>query len=739
MRGYGRRLGPFVLVAYIASCAQIAYAQTGLPQITVQAPKQPHLPKPKPQPVPATTTPARTDTAVIPNGPAVTQTTAGPVSGYHALTAVTATKTATPIEQIPQSIVVLPRSVIDDQKPVTQDELFQNISGVAGMPENSLYGVNYKVRGFDAERYVDGLPNYNDGGDYASTVNTERIEVIKGPGGLFYQGGLGVIGGVINIVSKLPVATPQYQAGINAGSFGLYNPWFDVNQPLDSAGGVLFRMTGEFAHSRDYTDVIDRDSFSLNPTFTFDNHDGSTLTVQGSVSQRQNQTDVGLPATGTLDTSLFNIRPTLFFGNPDIPKATSNYQGVTVRFDRELSSAWSFNVATRYAASAVNDQSQPFFSNTPDVPPSSWAVSNFHVFDSNRDISVAPNLIGKFEAGPTQNTVLLGADYDRVHADVVGWDSFAGLVDLSNPDPVFPAYMDPAGSGAVVANFDERIVNAGLIGQLQSTIFDRLHVTAGVREAYVDVKNTNFLPEPSYDSQKTKPLPRFGAAYDLLHGVTMFAGYSEGLRGERFFIGTTPPKPEESQQIETGLKLALPSGFAATLAAFDIAYRNVPTGDPTMPLVELQAGEERSKGFDADLTWQPLAGLSILANYAYIDARVVQDNFFAVGSMVDFVPRNSGRLWANYKFQSGWLQNIAVGAGFYAASRQTLDLTNQFFTPGYTTFDGKIAYETKNWTLALVGKNLTDRQYFIPYSYFTLGRVAPGTPFTALASLTVRN
>jgi len=180
-------------------------------------------------PAPSSTPPAPAANAVQIHGPPVTMTTAGPVRGYQALTAVTATKTPTPIEQIPQTIIALPRSVIEDQKPVTQNDLFHNISDVSGMPDYSPYGVHYKVRGFLAERYVDGLPNYNDGGDYSSTVNTERLEVIKGPGGLFYQGGLGVIGGIINTVSKLPQASPAYQAGINTGSFGLYKPWFDVN------------------------------------------------------------------------------------------------------------------------------------------------------------------------------------------------------------------------------------------------------------------------------------------------------------------------------------------------------------------------------------------------------------------------------------------------------------------------------------------------------------------------------
>ena len=165
--------------------------------------------------------------------------------------------------------------------------------------------------------------------------------------------------------------------------------------------------------------------------------------------------------------------------------------------------------------------------------------------------------------------------------------------------------------------------------------------------------------------------------------------------------------------------------------------RNIPTGDPFQPFLQVQAGEERAKGFDADLTWQPFAGLSVLASYAHVDARVTQDSFFPVGNRVEFVPEDSGRLWAHYKFQSGHLKNLSIGAGLYAASRQALNVDNQFFTPGYVTFDARIAYDFENCTFALVGKNLTDRRYFIPYPYFQ-GRVAIAEPLTILGSITVR-
>lgn len=743
----------------LLALARAASAQTALPPIEVRANQDKHANKNRHRQAAPKRVPAETATAQPP-GPTVVNTTAGPVIGYQALTAVTATKTATPIEQIPQSIVVLPRSVIDDQKPVTQNDLLHNISGVSGMQENAPYGTYYKVRGFLAERYVDGLPNYNDSGDFTSTVNTERVEVIKGPGGLFYQGGLGVIGGVINYVSKLPTATPQYQAGFNAGSYNLYNPWFDVNQPLKSDGSALFRITGEYQQNREYIDVLKPQSFSINPTFLFDNHDGTKLTIQGSVSQLKSQLYPGLPGSGTVDTSVFSIpRPNLYFGDPDVPSSPSSYAGLTVRLDREINDIWSFNVASRYQSSKLNGQGQAFFFNIPDPPPpSSFLDLNSHLLEGSTDFSVAPNLIGKFNFGPIQNSILFGADFNRIAASDSGWTGGGIPVDLSQAHPIFPAYIDPVANGALSYADRLHISNAGLIAQWQSTLFERLHLLAGVREAYVDDQFDNFCTVVtcifvtnntiSYDSRATKLLPRFGAAYDLMRGVTIFGAYAEGLRGERTLIGTFVPKPEQSVQVESGLKLNLASGLAGTLAVFDMAYSNVVAADPNTPPLQLQVGEERSKGFDADLTWQPVAGFSVLASYAYIDAKITKGitsvpvggvNPLPVGGRVDMVPQNSGRLSARYQFQNGWLQGFSVRAGLYAASRQTIDLTNQFWTPGYMIFDGTISYETKNWTVALIGQNLTDRHYYVPFNYFTLGRVIPGTPLTILASLTVKS
>lgn len=685
--------------------------------------------------MPAPSGPAVPEGVLLDGGPPPTATTAGPVSGYRALTAISATRTDTPIERIPQTIQVIPRSVIDDQVPLTQSEALRNVAGAAGVPGHFLHGVNYRVRGFDAERYVDGLPNYIDAGDYTSLVNVERIEVIKGPGGLLFQGGVGITGGVINTISKLPTPAPLYQAGVIAGSYGLWNPWVDFNQPL--GGGAMFRVTGEFEASRDYVDVIERRRYSFNPTLTLTDNDTTTLIIQGRISRRDHQTYVGLPATGTLDRSLFTLRRDLFAGPADVPKSFSENSGLTIRFDHAFNSIWSFNVAARYSETRQDEVFQSVFSNVPDFG-TSFVMMNAASPWRAREIAVNPNAIAKFVVGETRNTLLLGADYNRVADAVSIWSAPAGATNFADPFPLFPPYVNPIGTGLLVFDADNVNINSGLTVQLQTTVWERLHLLSGVRLAYVDFLGLHPFGGGQYHVEKTKPLPRFGVAFDVVPGVTPFAGYSEGLRTVRFFGGRGTPKPEEAKQVEAGVKLVLPYGLAVTMAVFDVTRRNVVTGDPLNPFLNVQTGEQRSRGFDMALTWQPSPGLSMLASYAHVDARITQDVFFAVGNRVDRVPEDSGRLWVDYKVQEGLFRNVTIGAGLYAASSQAIGLNNQFFTPGFVTFDAKLGYDTETWSLALVGKNLANRRYFVPYP-FALGRVAPGEPLTVLAVASLRH
>ena len=670
--------------------------------------------------------PALPDSAALNGGPPVTQTTAGPVSGYRALTSVSATKTDTPIERIPQAIAVVPRAVLDDQQPLGQMDALRNISAVTPMSANTFIGYAYKVRGFPADRYVDGLPNYYDGGDNTSLLNTERIEVLKGPAGILYQGGIGPVGGIINTVSKLPTENRFAEIGFTAGGYRLGNTWFDVNQPLTSAGTALFRVTGDFEKSGDFVDVIEHRRYAFNPTLLLNDNDGTRLTIQGSFSSRSFQNYTGLPGAGTVDRSLFTIPPTLFPDRPDLGRSWTTYNGVTARLDHEFNAVWSANATTRVSEMRLEQFGHFLGTDTP-LFGSTFPFLSFHLPVDTREIASNANVVAKFAIGPTRNTVLFGADSDHV-ADKIRDDvGFAGLVDFANP--VFPAYTPPTASAF---NSNNLYVNSGLTAQWQSDIYERLHLLAGVRLANVYIHGTDTVAGSDFITNAWKPLPRFGAVVDLVKGVSAFADYSQGYRGVPFFNAAGAPKPEEAEQTEAGLKLALPSGFAGTLAWFTNTRHNVMNLLPGSLFLATQVGEQRAEGFDADLTWQPFAGLSILASYAHVKAIVTQDQLFAPGTVLERVPRNSGRLWVNYKFQDGWLQNVAIGAGLYAASAQAVALDNIYFTPGYVTFDGKIAYETDHWSLGVTGKNLADHRTFVPYASGS-GYIMPADGRTVLA------
>ena len=55
----------------------------------------------------------------------------------------------------------------------------------------------------------------------------------------------------------------------------------------------------------------------------------------------------------------------------------------------------------------------------------------------------------------------------------------------------------------------------------------------------------------------------------------------------------------------------------------------------------MQIGEQRSRGFDMDLVWQPVPGLQMIGSYAHIDAFLVQDQFYPAGDKVERVPANN--------------------------------------------------------------------------------------------------
>lgn len=100
---------------------------------------------------------------------------------------------------IPQALQVINKDLFADQGARDATDIYRNISGVSFF---SYAGVTF--RGFRQDQsFYDGMRgNPFIGFSVPQLFNIERVEVLKGPAGLFF--GPGSPGGIINYVSKVP-------------------------------------------------------------------------------------------------------------------------------------------------------------------------------------------------------------------------------------------------------------------------------------------------------------------------------------------------------------------------------------------------------------------------------------------------------------------------------------------------------------------------------------------------------
>lgn len=690
----------------------------------------------------------------------VENTTAGPVQGWRALTANSSTRTQTPIEQLPQNINVIPRSLIDSQLSITLSDAVRNASNVQPIDSRMVGNVEQvpvKIRGFGAELWTDGFAgNLFVAGDRDGLVNVERVEIMKGPSAVVYGGGAGApVGGVINVVSKMPTDTAKYQAGITFGSYWYANPFVDVNQPLNEEKSALFRLTSEYIGSGSYIDVLNSRRFSVNPTLTLTNKSDTTLTIQGFASEVHQQAYPGLPVDGTVVGS-YSVNRNLYFGNPNIMPSYSKIYGVTGTLDHRIDNVWSVNVKARWSKSEMQQNSQSAFldptgtGGTPFIPPSTFDVNNIEVYDQQHEFSVNPTVQAKFSTESTKNTLLIGGDFSRVtdwgfmNVDtngnvcfLIGFGCPPSLANLQNPSFTTP-YTFPVpgvGEGVSFFNFNNTYITKGFYGQLQSTLNDRFHFLVGARLASIDITYNEFASGAmvTRETSATRLLPRAGVVVDLAKGLSVYGSFSQGMKWVPFSQTFARPEPEFSTQYEAGVKLNINDTLTGTVAIFQIERTNVPV---RLNAFAAALTQQTSRGFEGDFLYQPNRNWSVLASYGYTRA------FFAdsggpgipAGYRLPFVPEHSGRLWVNYQFDEGVAPGLSLGAGVYAASNQYVDPYNLWQTAGYYTVDAKIGYENEKLRAVLSAKNLTNNQYLLPYSWLG-GQVAPGAPLSVYGQL----
>lgn len=648
-----------------------------------------------------------------------------------ASTSRSATRTDTPLINIPQSVQVISQTLIKEQDARTLADALVNVSGVMpSQPEENLF-VAPTVRGFPAEVYMDGLPMYgmNAANSPASLVGVERIDVLKGPASTLYGGGIGSpLGGLIDIESERPASHLDGYVAMRTGSYGTINPYFDLTGPLTSS--INARIAGEYQSNGSWIDQVRGKSWSVKPSLSFQLDPKTVLLVESQFNHSSQLEYSGLPAAQALAGELYRYA---FPGAPvGQPRTTNDSNLATVKLQHQFNDNLRLTVTGRYYDNSIPEYGSFVYPGLypPDAAtPTTYPILPLNMQTDTKEATFDANLLAKADVLGGHHAFLAGIDYDHTsYSSDMGFNGIpVGSLDLAQPTYNL-AFGAPMPFNLTQTDHYETI--AGYI-QDQAT-YGRLHLTGSVRFTQLNFRET----EQSTDQTYHHVSPRIGASFDLGPGIAVYAAYATAFRAPFGYIGAEPPTPETSRNIEAGLKLAKRDmGLSGTLAVFEQTRNNVATPAPSNPLFSIQTGQQRARGFESDLVWEPTQAFSLLVNYAYTNAKVTQDNSVPVGSTLARVPKNSGRIAARYRVLNGTARGLSFGAGMTAFSAREATLPNTVSVPGYAVFDAQIAYTFGRYTVALSGMNLTNRHVYLPYEYLSFPVVMPIQPRSVYLTL----
>lgn len=645
-----------------------------------------------------------------------------------------ATKTDVPLIETPVSIQVIPQALILDKQLTTLPEVVSGqVSGVVGRTGAPYLYDNFIIRGLTGsgfgDAYRNGLYNRQDIYDIA---NIDRVEILKGPAAVLY--GRIEPGGLINYVTKRPLATRQYSVQQQAGSYQQSRTLFDATGPIGQSGKVLYRFNGSYFTTESFRDFVSNSRAFLAPSLTWRPGSRFDVTVDLEYKRDHFQPDVGLPSIGAQPAALpiersvsdgahtQSLTNTLFAFNWTYRLGRG--WSITQRYQRQN---WTLDQEQVLAGGLqVNNQFQ-----------------NRNVLQGAQEVdtdSTNLDLLGRFSTGAVSHRILVGLDHFWAKTEQVRFFGAIAPVDIFNPVYGVVNWSAFAPNGA----FYRKEFWTGLYVQDQLSVHDRLHLVLGGRFDTVTTGAAG-AATPSLDAARAARValndeqfsPRVALLYRLRPWVSLYTSYSKSFGANNgVSVSGQPFEPQRGKQYEIGVKTeTADKRLSSTVAWFDLTKDNLLTADPVNPSFQILAGEAKSNGVEVDVAGQLSDRFTILTTYANTNARYTRSNSGLTGNLLENVPRHQGSVWGTYDVSHG----LRAGLGVTFVGSRKADQANTIEFEGYRRVDAMAAWDRvvgrTQVTLQLNVNNLLDTRYYS--SGGSRNTVFPGRPRNAMASVRV--
>ncbi|QLC21878.1 TonB-dependent siderophore receptor [Parasphingopyxis sp. CP4] len=631
---------------------------------------------------------------------------------------ISATKTETPLIDVPQSVSILSREQIDDQVLGDIGDVLRYTPGASiGQGEGHRDQITIRGQNTTADFYVDGLRD--DVQYFRPLYNLERIEILRGSNALIFGRGGG--GGVINRVTKTARVRETFGGGtFGVDTFGSVYVSGDANIAASEAVGL--RLNAFYESLDNHRDFYSGDRFALNPTATV--RLGEDTRVIGSYEYVDDDRTVdrgvpslrGAPLEGFVET---------FFGAPGTNVTTLQAHISRLRFEHDFSDSLTYNSTLQYAD--YNKLYQNIYPIGFDDVANTTSLDGYRDTTQRENLIIQGNLVWEGNTGALGHTLLLGYEYGdqqtrNARRDIFFAPSMDDQITIGFSDPLaipafsFPAFTRARSSDAEffsiyaqdqIAIGDHFIIVVGIrFDRFEIDVVDQIEINDGAADG-----NDGFLSRS--DSEWS---PRIGLIYKPQDNVSLYASYARSFlpRSGDQFLSLSPTTenlaPEQFDNYEIGVKWDLQPALSLTAAIFRLDRENGTTPDPNDPGNSILTGS-RTEGFEVQLVGEILPGWSVNAGYSYLDAdergRVV--GAALANRTLAQVPEHMFSMWNHVDIT----RRFGVGFGVTHQSSQFASIDNSVRLPSFTRFDAALFYDISDDVRMQVNvENLFDEDYF---------------------------
>lgn len=650
----------------------------------------------------------------------------GERTDYSSEHTATATKTDTPLVDIPQSISLITRDLIDDQMMRSMADVVQYVPGVQmGQGEGHRDAPTLRGNASTADFYVDGVRD--DVQYYRDLYNAERIEILKGPNAMIF--GRGGAGGVINRVTKTAGFEPVQALTLQGGSFGFARGAVDIGTAFsDTAAG---RFNAFYENSDSYRDFTGIERFGVNPNLRFAPTDATTIDVAYEFVSDDRTVDRGVPSENGLPHSGDRRA---FFGNPDESFSTVDVHAGDFAVAHKLSD--DLTLRNHFRIANYDKYYQNMHANSAVATNGDVALQSYFSGTQRQNFFNQTDLIWKAQTGSIAHTILIGGEFGLQETDNTrsANNNAAGVINIANPTTFAP----PVFLGLQNDN-NVDLTTASAYIQDQIDIASWLQLIGGVRFDHFDLEFSDNLTPTNLQRTDNVWSPRGGVIVKPTQSSSIYASYSKSFlpqSGDQFAslsASTAALEPETLENIEAGVKWEPRQGLALSAAVYRLDRENTRALDPLTNQTVL-TGAQRSKGIEISLAGSITDRWEVLAGYTLQDAEITRDTTSAkAGADIPLVPKHAFAIWNAYSFTDHWRGSVGV----IHQTDQFASISNAVTLPGYTRVDAAIYYTLNDHFEAQLNvENLFDEHYF-PTAHNDFN-ITPGSPRAFRVSMTGR-